>query len=78
MDNFHILRTKVKEDNLGPFNELDPNSELFIQTNSKLKHVQVVDRFYMFFVQSASQLRMSSCFLINKHSGYDLREMWNH
>jgi len=45
MDNFHILRTKVKEDNMGPFNELDPNSELFRQTNAKLKHVQVVDRF---------------------------------
>jgi len=44
MGSFHILRTKVKEDNLSLFNDLHPDSMIFSHLNLKLKNALVVDR----------------------------------
>ena len=67
------------EDDSPFFSNLEVNSHLFTYMNKTLKSLHVADREYQFFIQSASQLRSSSCFIIDKYlENSDLFDIYNY
>eukprot|EP00341_Mesodinium_pulex_P004109 CAMPEP_0116940586 /NCGR_PEP_ID=MMETSP0467-20121206/33460_1 /TAXON_ID=283647 /ORGANISM="Mesodinium pulex, Strain SPMC105" /LENGTH=79 /DNA_ID=CAMNT_0004623165 /DNA_START=1151 /DNA_END=1390 /DNA_ORIENTATION=+ len=62
---------------MQPFNDLEAECALFKSLEVRLKHLQVAGRNYMLFAQSASQLRTSSCFMIDKDCGQSFEKLYN-